>query len=143
MSRMCLTTSTARALTWRATSLSVGIAAAIGLWVLGSIFGLNGQQWAWWRWASYAEGGLVLLVASIRSVSRIEPVPRVGRPAVAAGGFAGALLLVLSVAVMAHRYSDPYSGSLFWPHALALTTFVGLTLLVVSAAFLTRPHHHT
>ena len=38
--------------------------------VLGSIFGLNGQQWSWWRWASWAGAGLVLIVAVLASTGR-------------------------------------------------------------------------
>jgi hypothetical protein len=117
----------------RATSLGLGIAAALGLWVLGSIFDLNGQQWGWWRSAAYAESGLVLLAASLRATSRV-PLPRSRPPAVVAGAFVGAALVALSVVVMARHYSDPYSGPLFWPHALAVIAFVGLTLVLVGVA---------
>ena len=50
-------------------------------------------------------------------------------------------LLAASVAVMADRYSDPYSGNLFWPHALALTAFAGLALVLVSVALWTGGAH--
>jgi hypothetical protein len=118
------------------TSPGLGVAAAIGLWVLGSIFGLNGHQWAWWRSAAYAESGLVLILASLGSTSRVVPMPRFCPRVVAAGAFVGAALVAVSVAVMARRYSDPYSGALFWPHALALVAFVGLALVAASVVTL-------
>jgi hypothetical protein len=33
---------------------------------------------------------------------------------------------------MSDRYSDPYNGDLFWPHALAVLAFVGLAVAVVA-----------
>lgn len=65
-------------------------------------------------------------------------MPPAGRRAIAAGGLAGATLVALSVVVMAHRYSDPYNGALFWPHALALTASIGFALVLISVA-LARP----
>src|SRR5262245_38049607 len=56
-----------------------------------------------------------------------------GRHRVAlAGALFGAALIGTSVWVMAHLYSDPYSGDLFWPHTLAVLAFVGLVVVVVS-----------
>jgi hypothetical protein len=37
---------------------------------------------------------------------------------------------------MARRYSDPYSGALFWPHALALVAFAGMALVTASVVTL-------
>jgi hypothetical protein len=52
----------------------------------------------------------------------------------------GLLLLGGSLALMARRYSDPYAGSLFWPHVLALLGLLGLDLLVLaSVALVHRP----
>jgi hypothetical protein len=123
----------------RATSLGLGIAAALALWVLGSIFGLNGHQWAWWSRAAYAEGGLVLLAAALRSASRLR-LPHARAGAAVTGALVGVALVSLSVIVMARRYSDPYAGALFWPHALAVIAFVGLALVVIGAALGARQH---
>src|SRR6266446_487706 len=114
----------------RVTAVGVGIAAAVGLFMLGSIFGLNGEQWAWWRWAAWSGAALVLIAAVIRSTLRVALRPRGERSAPLAGGLSGAALLTVSVLVMAHRYSDPYSGALFWPHTLAVLAFIGLALVV-------------
>jgi hypothetical protein len=77
-----------------------------------------------------------LILASLGSASRVVPMPRFRPRVVAAGAFAGAALVAVSVAVMARRYSDPYSGALFWPHALALVAFVGLALVAASVVTL-------
>jgi hypothetical protein len=120
------------------------VVAAIGLLMLGGIFGLNGEQWRWWRWAATACAGLVLIVALLGSKNRFTVNSRRSRFAIAAGGVVGTALVALSVVVMAERYSDPYSGPLFWPHVLAVTALIGLLLVVVSAAIWTgRPDHHT
>lgn len=124
-------------LAMRVMAIVVGIAAATGLLVLGSIFGLNGQQWSWWSWAAWMGAGLVLIAAVARSALRVAPTSRAARSARLAGGLVGAVLVSVSVFVMAHRYSDPYSGALFWPHTLAVTAFVGLALFVVSVALWT------
>ena len=55
-----------------------------------------------------------------------------------AGALLGAALLVSSLLLMAHSYSDPYSGDLFWPHALAVLALVGLALVVVGLLWRVR-----
>jgi hypothetical protein len=121
----------------RLMALVVGVAAAIGLLMLGAVFGLNGQQWAWWGWAAWAGAGLVLTAAVVRSTFRVTLTSGGARSARLAGGLFGAALVTASVLVMAHRYSDPYSGALFWPHTLAIIAFIGLALVVVSIALST------
>lgn len=118
----------------RVAAVGVGIAGAFGLFMLGSIFGLNGQQWAWWRWAAWTGAGLVLIAAVVRSTLRVAPPSGGERSARLAGALSGATLVTASVLVMAHRYNDPYSGALFWPHTLAIVAFIGFALVVVSVA---------
>jgi drug/metabolite transporter (DMT)-like permease len=118
----------------RATTVGVGGVLAVGLVYLGAIFGLNGEQWQWWRWAATAGAGLVLVAALLPPRARFGVLPESGRAAAAAGGALGAALVAVSVTVMAHRYSDPYSGPLFWPHALAAIAFLGLLIGLVSVA---------
>jgi hypothetical protein len=119
----------------RATTVGVGVVLAVGLVYLGAIFGLNGEQWQWWRWAATAGAGLVLVAALLPSRARFAVLPpESGRAAAAAGGALGAALVAVSVTVMAHGYSDPYSGPLFWPHALAAIAFLGLLIGLVSVA---------
>lgn len=121
----------------RSPIVGVGVVAAIGLLMLGSIFGLNGQQWGWWRWAATAGAGLVVIIAVLCSKVRFAESSRTSRFALVAGAAFGAALVTVSSVVMADRYSDPYSGPLFWPHALAAVAFIGLLLVVVSAAMWT------
>jgi hypothetical protein len=118
----------------RATTVGVGGVLAVGLVYLGAIFGLNGEQWQWWRWAATAGAGLVLVAALLPSRARFAVLPESSRAAAAAGGALGAALVAVSVTVMAHGYSDPYSGPLFWPHALAAIAFLGLLIGLVSVA---------
>ena len=109
-----------------------GLAAAIGLLVLSALFGLNGEQWDWWAWASWAGAIVVVSGAAFGSMQLAASGPgRAERTGWAAGLF-GAALVVVSLSLMAHVYSDPYSGDLFWPHALAVVAFIGLALLVAS-----------
>jgi hypothetical protein len=124
--------------TVRAIRLVVGIAAAVVLFMLGSIFGLNGQQWGWWRWAAWLESAIILAAVVLGARSRSAPRSRGNRSTVVVAGGCGGALVVLSVAVMAHGYSDPYRGTLFWPHALALLAFVGLSLVVASFSWWAR-----
>jgi drug/metabolite transporter (DMT)-like permease len=118
----------------RATRAGVGILVAIGFLYLGAIFGLNGEQWGWWRWAATAGAGVVLVVALLPSRARWAVLPGGSRSAAAAGGALGAALVAVSLTVMAKRYSDPYDGPLFWPHALAAFAFLGFLIAVVSVA---------
>jgi hypothetical protein len=39
---------------------------------------------------------------------------------------------------MARGYSDPYAGTLFWPHTLAVLAFIGLAVVVASVAAAAR-----
>jgi hypothetical protein len=119
----------------RATAVVVGIPIAAGLVVLGSIFDLNGQQWNWWSGAARAGAGFVVVAAVFWSrLTRLTQRAGGGRSVALAGGVSGAALVVLSAVVMARGYSDPYGGALFWPHALAVAAFIGLAIVVVSAA---------
>jgi hypothetical protein len=122
----------------RATTVGVGVVLAVGLVYLGAIFGLNGEQWQWWRWAATAGAGLVLVAALLPSRARFAVLPESSRAAAAAGGALGAALVAVSVTVMAHGYSDPYSGPLFWPHALAAIAFLGLLIGLVSVVAASR-----
>jgi hypothetical protein len=118
----------------RATTVAVGVVVAVGLVVLGGIFGLNGEQWRWWRWAATAGAVVVLVAALLPSRARLAVVPGSSRSVAAAGGVLGVALIAVSLTVMAKRYSDPYSGPLVWPHALAAMGFFGLLIGVVSVA---------
>jgi peptidoglycan/LPS O-acetylase OafA/YrhL len=118
----------------RATTVGVGVLLAVCLLYLGAIFGLNGQQWQWWRWAATAGAGVVLVAALLPSRARVSVLPGRSRAAAAAGGALGAALVAASITVMAKRYSDPYEGPLFWPHALATLAFLGLLIGIVSVA---------
>src|SRR3954454_330306 len=116
----------------RAATVGGGVVLAVCLVYLGAIFGLNGEQWQWWRWAATAAAGLVLIAALLPSRARVAVMPGGSRSAAAVGGVLGAVLVAVSITMMAKRYSDPYSGPLFWPHALAALAFVGLLIGVVS-----------
>lgn len=118
----------------RSTTVGVGVLAALGLVMLGGIFGLNGEQWGWWRWAATAGAVLVATASVLGATGRLAVKSRSGRFAVVGGAALGATLVAASIAVMAGRYSDPYSGPLFWPHALAAVAFIGLLLVVLGAA---------
>jgi peptidoglycan/LPS O-acetylase OafA/YrhL len=121
-------------------SLLVGLIAAAALYWIGAVFGLNGDQWNWWRSAAFAGAGLCVVASLVRSKIATLLNPERNAAAIATGGLAGMLLLALSITVMANRYSDPYSGPLFWPHTLALLGLLGLALVVVSVAALSgRP----
>ena len=123
----------------RATAVVVGIPIAAGLFVLGSIFDLNGQQWGWWSGAARAGAGLVLIAAVFWSrLTRVTRKVGGDRSAALAGGVSGAALVAVSVVVMARGYSDPYAGTLFWPHTLAVLAFIGLAVVVASVAAAAR-----
>jgi hypothetical protein len=118
----------------RATTVAVGVVVAVGLVVLGGIFGLNGDQWHWWRWAATTGAIVVLVAALLPSRARLAVAPGSSRSAAAAGGVLGLALIAVSLTVMAKRYSDPYGGPLFWPHTLAAIAFLGLLITTVSVA---------
>jgi peptidoglycan/LPS O-acetylase OafA/YrhL len=118
----------------RATTAGVGVVVAVGLVYLGAVFGLNGEQWQWWRWAATAAAGVVLVAALLPSRARSAVLPGRSRFAAVAGGAIGVALVAVSLTVMAERYSDPYGGPLFWPHALAAIAFLGLLIAVVGVA---------
>ena len=109
-----------------ATRVTAGITGGIALFVLGGLFGVNGEQWGWWQWAAWA-GGAVALVAAV-SPPKLAPRPALGC------ALSGATIVAASTAVMAGGYSDPYHGPLFWPHALAVLAFVGVAALVGGVA---------
>jgi len=113
----------------------VGLVVVPALLVLGFVFGLNGLQWDWWRWASWI-GATVVLVASVRA-SRHPPgtVSGLGRTLAAAG----ILLVVTSTGVMEKKFSDPYGGSQLWPRALACIALTGLVVVTVSLTALRAP----
>src|SRR6266536_1268637 len=91
----------------------------------------------WWRWAAWTGAGLVLIAAVVRSTLRVAPPSGGERSARLAGALSGATLVTASVLVMAHRYNDPYSGALVWPHTLAIVAFIGFALVVVGVVSLT------
>ena len=117
-------------------TVSVAVFVALALYWIGSVFGLNGDQWMWWRTAAFAAAVLCLILAVFRSrvAAFVNRKPRV----VLAGGFGGLLLLGGSLASMATRYSDPYAGPLLWPHILALVGLLGFALLGLSAIALSQ-----
>lgn len=124
-------------------AIAVGIATAIGLWALGLIFGLNGEQWDWWRWTAWVAAGLVLIAAVIRATMPTSLPSPMRRWIVLPVTLSGAALVVVAVVVMARRYSDPYSGPLFWPHALAIIVFLGFAVIVVGALLYSTPRGRT
>src|SRR5262245_57336128 len=118
------------------TLIALSSAVAIVLVVAGSIFGLHGEQWSWWRSASWAgalvvTGAAVLMAASCPTVGR-----RLRDIAWPAGVWLGTGLVAVGTAVMADRYGDPYGGPLLWPHALAVVALLGL--LVADAGVVVR-----
>jgi hypothetical protein len=123
----------------RATAAVVGISVAAGLFVLGSIFDLNGQQWDWWSAAARAGAGLVLIATVFWSrLRRLTLRLGADRSVALVGGVSGGALTVVSAVVMARSYSDPYADALFWPHALAVVAFIGVAIVVVSVAATAR-----
>ena len=115
-------------------AVGVGIVAAVGLYWLGAVFGLNGQQWEWWRSAAFAAAGLSIVVSVLRSRIRAALNPERNRLRTVVGALFGSTVLAVSVTVMSRRYSDPYSGRLFWPHTLAVVALLGFTLVAVCVA---------
>ena len=92
------------------------LAVALCLFVAGAIFGLNGDQWAWWTWASWAGALLMIVAAGFGDMQIAGSGSRTDRPAGVVGALLGGALIAGSLGLMAHNYSDPYSGDLFWPH---------------------------
>jgi hypothetical protein len=108
-----------------------GLAFALLLVVAGAIFGLNGEQWAWWTVASWA-GALVVLVGAAAKGLQIAGSGSGSGHIGAIGALIGTALPIGCLWLMSDRYSDPYNGDLFWPHALAVLAFVGLAVAVVA-----------
>jgi hypothetical protein len=118
----------------RATVIGISFLAVVVLVPAGSIFGLNGGQWSWWRAASWA--GALSFVVTAAAVAFPRNRTRSEDPGVkglaAAGVLLGLAVIAISLIVMASRYSDPYSGPLLWPHALAVLSFAGLVVIELS-----------
>lgn len=107
------------------------LVASVVLVYAGQLFGLNGAQWDWWRRACFA--GAVVLFAVVLLRPRLQAAAkRVPRGVLPAGAVSGAALLAAALATMSVRYSDPYDGPLFWPHALALLGLLGFAASSVS-----------
>jgi NADH:ubiquinone oxidoreductase subunit 6 (subunit J) len=118
-----------------------GLAIAMFLFFAGMIFGLNGKQWGWWVWASWAGALLVLFGAVVGSLEIAGSPSGSERRGGAFAALSGAVLVVGCLWLMAHRYSDPYSGDLFWPHALAVLALIGLALAVIGLLVSSRREH--
>ena len=125
----------------RAVVLALALPLAFAFVVLAGIFDLNGEQWAWWRSAAWAGAALIVVAAILWP--RLRSVGGSGAicSSLLAAVLVGAVLIGVSVWVMARRYSDPYGGSFFWPRALAVIAFVGLALIVVSVAVCCGARH--
>jgi hypothetical protein len=111
----------------------LGAAGAFVLFWLGAVFGLNGDQWAWWDDAS-SIAACVTLVVALWIVFRLPG--RALRPHLPhlAGIVGGLAVVVVSVVIMARRYSDPYLGPLLWPHVLACLALAGFVVALASVA---------
>jgi hypothetical protein len=109
----------------------VGAVVAGALLVVGFLFGLNGDQWDWWRWTSWA-AALVVASGTVRIIRRRRPTVRLRRRELTIVIVAG-LTAGTSIAVMANRFSDPYGGSLVWPHILACVALIGVVVAVWAA----------
>ena len=72
-------------------------------------------------------GGLVVLAATVWVAWRVRLQPRSLSWPLFVGGLG---LMIGAPILMGARYSDPYRGSLFWPHLLAVLAFCGLLLAV-------------
>jgi hypothetical protein len=51
----------------------------------------------------------------------------------------GLAVVVVSVVIMARRYSEPYGGPLFWPHVLACLALAGFVVALTSVALTVAP----
>jgi NADH:ubiquinone oxidoreductase subunit 6 (subunit J) len=112
--------------------LFCGLAVALFLVIAGAVFGLNGEQWAWWALASWLGALMVLVGAAVKSLQLAASGSGSDNQVGAIGALFGIALLIGCLWLMSRRYSDPYSGDLFWPHALAVLAFVGLAVAVVA-----------
>ena len=117
----------------RALVAVLGVAGAFVLYYLGVIFDVNGDPWAWWSYASTTAACATLVVA-LWIVLRLPG--RVLRPHLPhlAGMVGGLAVVVVSVVIMARRYSDPYDGPLLWPHILACLALAGFVVALASVA---------
>jgi hypothetical protein len=86
------------------------------------------------RPATVAAGlAVVLLHPRLQAAAR-----RVPGGVLLAAAASGAALLGVALAVMSSRYSDPYDGPLFWPHALALLGALGFAASSMSTSAWSR-----
>jgi len=106
--------------------IALDLVVAFVLFIAGLIFGLNGEQWSWWTYVCWAGVLIVAVGVGALAIGRSRGPGR-------GGGTVAALLglgvVALALLVMAANYSDPYSGALLWPHALALVALTGFALL--------------
>lgn len=110
------------------------IAGAVLLWVVGAIFGLNGDQWDWWQGASIAAILPLVLAASWLAYRAPRGLRRPDSRHLF-GAASGCLVIAGSAVAMARLYSDPYAGSLTWPHALACLAFAGFVIALGGITF--------
>lgn len=101
--------------------------------MLGEAFHANGDQWAWWGYASATAACVALGVAAWIELSLSDRALRPRLPHLA-GMVSGLAVVVASVVIMARRYSDPYEGPLFWPHVLACLALAGFVFALISVA---------
>lgn len=100
---------------------------AVVLTYVGELFGLNGTQWDWWQRGCFA--GAAVLVAAVVLHQRLQTAAQgLPRASFFVAAVSGVSLLAAALAMMSIRYSDPYSGSLFWPHTLALLGLLGFVI---------------
>jgi hypothetical protein len=110
----------------RVTVIGSSFLAVVVLVPAGFVFGLNGAQWSWWRVAAWVGAlSFVLTAAAFPRDGNASAHPRL-RALAAPGVLLGLAVIAISLVVMASRYSDPYGGSLLWPHALAVIAVAGL-----------------
>lgn len=111
--------------------IGIDLVLLVVLVIAAGIFGLNGHQWGWWQHASWV--GAVVVVAGAIAASRrgMRLIRRTRRGPCVGAAVLGSTLVVIAVGVMSARYSDPYSGPLFWPHTLAFAALCGLGLFEV------------
>lgn len=118
-----------------------GLVCACVLWFAGAIFGVNGDQWNWWRAVSWIAAA-VAIVAAIWAARRhglsSTGVKAPLRRWLLAAATVGLLAVVASVVVMAHSYSDPYAGSRVWPDVLASVALLGFVVAAGSVASLVK-----
>jgi hypothetical protein len=116
-----------RAARLRPSLLILGVAVAVAFFFAGAIFGLNGTQWRWWQYASWAASASVF-VGSLAVVRVPLCQPEEITFASLSRAAPGAVLSAVSLIVMAEKYSDPYGGNLLWPHLLAALGLCGVLL---------------